>query len=242
MYFLKLFHDIKNAPEGTGVLKQLGDKLRSYPKSRCLKQQECIDLVKSGNHAYVVVKQSTSYKLKYLTDFETKNYFTQNTFSALDGMQTDFKTAGKCDLALAKVQESAPPTAWVLPKHSPYLENINKGLHHGLYCYHCLLSVSINQEIFLFENCRITEIMDYGLLEFWTLQYQSDVRKCLDKSEKLMQVKPSSDGPPRLSLRNLTGAFVILLFGYMVALFVFVAEKLIFWAQPSAAVRRRVLK
>jgi hypothetical protein len=54
----------------------MGDKLRSYPKSRCLKQQECVDLVKLGNHAYVVVKQRTYYKLKYLTDFETKNYFT----------------------------------------------------------------------------------------------------------------------------------------------------------------------
>jgi hypothetical protein len=34
-YFFKLFHDIKNAPEGN-MYKQLGDKLRSYSKSRCL--------------------------------------------------------------------------------------------------------------------------------------------------------------------------------------------------------------
>ena len=79
-------------------------------------------------------------------------------------MQTDYKTTGKCDLALAKVQESAPPTAWVLPKHSPYLENINRGLHHGLYCY-----------IVVYYPSRL--IMKYfylkivGLLKLWIMDY-----------------------------------------------------------------------
>jgi hypothetical protein len=74
------------------------------------------------------------------------------------------------------------------------------------------------------------EILDYGLLDIWAQRYQTDVRKCQDKAEKMMHLKPSLDSPPSLSLKNLTGAFTILIVGYLVALFIFIGEKLIFWA------------
>ena len=44
----------QSAPDG--IYKHLGDKLRKdLPKSRCLKTQSCVDLVKSGNHVYIAV-------------------------------------------------------------------------------------------------------------------------------------------------------------------------------------------
>lgn len=49
-----------------GISKHLGDKFRKYlPKSRCLKTQSCVDLVKSGNHVYIAVYlYKTNLKMK----------------------------------------------------------------------------------------------------------------------------------------------------------------------------------
>ena len=38
-----------------GILKQLGDRMRSRPDSSCPKTQDCINLVKSGSFAYIAV-------------------------------------------------------------------------------------------------------------------------------------------------------------------------------------------
>jgi hypothetical protein len=67
-----------------------------------------------------------------------------------------------------------------------------------------------------------------GLLDIWTRWYQPDVRQCLDKANKIMQLKPSKNNPPQLSLTNLTGAFVVLLVGYLVTFAAFISEHL-FW-------------
>lgn len=67
-----------------------------------------------------------------------------------------------------------------------------------------------------------------GLLDIWTQWYQPDVRQCLDKADKIMQSKPSKNNPPQLSLKNLTGAFVVLVVGYLVTFLAFVSEHL-FW-------------
>ncbi|EFX77451.1 hypothetical protein DAPPUDRAFT_247527 [Daphnia pulex] len=127
----------------SGFYKEMGDKLRSYPNSRCPKPEVCVDLVKSGNHAYIAV-----------------------TIAALLSMKKDFISTGKCDLTMAKQKEFAPALAWVLPKHSPLREDVTKGF-------------------------AVIEILDYGLLYIWAQRYQTDVRKCQDKAEKMMHLKPS---------------------------------------------------
>jgi hypothetical protein len=38
-----------------GLYKQLGDKMRSQSKSRCVSFTECIELVKSGSYTYLNV-------------------------------------------------------------------------------------------------------------------------------------------------------------------------------------------
>jgi hypothetical protein len=43
-------------------------------------------------------------------------------------MQKDFKTTGKCDLALVKETEYSLPWTWALAKKSLYTEYINRGL------------------------------------------------------------------------------------------------------------------
>lgn len=68
---------------------------------------------------------------------------------------------------------------------------------------------------------------DYGLIEFWTQWYQPDVRQCLVKADKILsRQQHSSDDPPRLSLKNLTGAFAILIGGTILSLLVFIVENI----------------
>ncbi|EFX79067.1 hypothetical protein DAPPUDRAFT_245404 [Daphnia pulex] len=92
-------------PNGS-IYNDLRDKLRNYPKSRCRTTETCVDLVKSGNHVYI------------------------NTLLAImDAMQKDFKTTGKCDLALVKETEYLLPWTWALAKKSVYTEYINRGVY-----------------------------------------------------------------------------------------------------------------
>ncbi|EFX79069.1 hypothetical protein DAPPUDRAFT_245402 [Daphnia pulex] len=111
------------------------------------------------------------------------DYVLSALLAALDAMKNDFLTTGKCDLTLARQKEPGTPGTWVLTKNSPYTEYISRG---------------------------ILEMFANGLLDIWTRWYQPDVRHCLDKANKIIQLKPSKNNPPQLSLTNLTGAFVVL--------------------------------
>lgn len=157
---------------------------------------------------------------------------------ALDAMKNDFHTTGKCDLTLARQMEPGTPGTWVLTKNSPYTEYISRGLllkYFYFYLKKTTTEISVLFYVYvkfmnIIENFsrRILEMFANGLLDIWTRWYQPDVRQCLDKANKIMQLKPSKNNPPQLSLTNLTGAFVVLLVGYLVTFAAFISEHL-FW-------------
>jgi|688.fasta_scaffold418678_1 ionotropic glutamate receptor len=64
-----------------------------------------------------------------------------------------------------------------------------------------------------------------GLIDIWTRWYQPDVRQCLNEADKITKTAPKRE-PPRLSRKNLTGAFVVLLIGYLVSFLVFLVENI----------------
>ena len=64
-----------------------------------------------------------------------------------------------------------------------------------------------------------------GLIDIWTQWYQPDVQQCLAEADKITKSAPKKE-PPRLSLKNLTGAFVVLLIGYLVSFLSFLAENI----------------
>lgn len=64
-----------------------------------------------------------------------------------------------------------------------------------------------------------------GLMDIWTQWYQPDIRQCLAEADKITKNVSKSE-PPRLSLKNLTGAFVVLLIGYLVSFVAFLAENI----------------
>lgn len=86
-------------------------------------------------------------------------------------------------------------------------------------------------------------MLDFGLLNMWTKLYEPDVRQCLDKADKIMHLKPSrNNNPSQLLLKDLTGAFVVLLVGFFVAFIVFAAEKINFFFCEIARRPRYITK
>jgi hypothetical protein len=62
-------------------------------------------------------------------------------------------------------------------------------------------------------------------MDIWTQWYQPDIRQCRAEEDKITK-NVSKNAPPRLSLKNLTGAFVVLLIGYLISLVAFLAENI----------------
>lgn len=65
------------------------------------------------------------------------------------------------------------------------------------------------------------ESWQYGLIDHWNKQNmpQPD-RKCADYRQQSSEL-------PRISLANLSGAFVLLLVGWSLAIFAFIVEKIV---------------
>ena len=62
-------------------------------------------------------------------------------------------------------------------------------------------------------------MIEVGLMKKWTDQYQPKPYQCLNSNKK-----DQSGPPPRLSLDNLLGAFLILLLGYVISFLLFFGE------------------
>ena len=60
-----------------------------------------------------------------------------------------------------------------------------------------------------------------GLFEFWLKQYSDDPTYCLTKIQRQMKEK---SGKRRLTLNNLSGAFLVLVIGYVLSIIAFIVE------------------
>ena len=70
---------------------------------------------------------------------------------------------------------------------------------------------------------------EMGFVGLWEKWFEPDVRPCLLKNKKNQRKKKQKKPLVRLTLTNLTGAFVLLGAGYIASLLVFVKEKIIFF-------------
>ena len=66
---------------------------------------------------------------------------------------------------------------------------------------------------------RFAELWANGLIQRWTRTYSPDLAECLINPKK----RPVH---PRLTLNHFAGAFVVLTFGYVLSLSVFVGERI----------------
>ncbi|EFX87006.1 hypothetical protein DAPPUDRAFT_235852 [Daphnia pulex] len=100
-----------------------------------------------------------------------------------------------------------------LPKNSGYTKTVSRGL---------------------------LEIMQAGLLDYWEEWFRPTPPQCQGNIEsfnppdsKALKMK---DHPPALTLKNLTGAFIVLLLGFSLSLLAFLCEKII--SNPNRQSRR----
>ena len=68
---------------------------------------------------------------------------------------------------------------------------------------------------------RTLRMLEAGLIKKWTNQYQPKPYQCFLSS---IELEKQSGPPPRLSLQNLSGAFLFLVVGYAISLFLLLHE------------------
>ena len=70
-----------------------------------------------------------------------------------------------------------------------------------------------------------------GLKNYWDEWFRRIPPKCVENTKRVHKQQRVQN--PRLSVKNLTGAFVILVIGYVFALLAFIGEKIGCFTGPS---------
>lgn len=87
---------------------------------------------------------------------------------------------------------------------------------------------------------RLLEIMQAGLLDYWEEIFRPIPPQCQGNIKSLnppdSKARKMKDHPPALTLKNLTGAFIVLLLGFSLSLLAFLCEKMI--SNPNRQSRR----
>lgn len=71
------------------------------------------------------------------------------------------------------------------------------------------------------------ELMQSGLIDYWEIWFRPMPRQCQGKI-KSGYTPPDKNQHPPLSLKNLTGAFIVITVGLSLSLLAFVCEKIVF--------------
>lgn len=66
-------------------------------------------------------------------------------------------------------------------------------------------------------------MVEVGMIDTWLANIKPKNRRCMDEAEKMRQPSPEL---LRLSLRHLSGSFLILLIGYVIAFAAFLVERI----------------
>ncbi|KAI9563542.1 hypothetical protein GHT06_011005 [Daphnia sinensis] len=130
----------------------------------------------------------------------SRNVFIDGAPYQLDAIKQDFEKTGKCNLQLARDSYSTLPIAMALPKHSPYTNPISKGF---------------------------LELQERGLVNYWDLWFRPMPVQCTENFKPSRLQSSRTQKHPPLSLKNLTGAFLVLLVGISLAFLAFLCEQII---------------
>ncbi|EFX82216.1 hypothetical protein DAPPUDRAFT_316861 [Daphnia pulex] len=115
-----------------------------------------------------------------------------------DVIRTELKKTGKCNLQLAKEGFLSIAASFALPKNSPYTQTITQG---------------------------ILEMQQIGLIDHWDSWFRPMPPQCTGKPQ--IENKATGNKLTRLNMKNLTGAFIVLLVGLSLSLLAFLCEIII---------------
>nr|CAH0101813.1 unnamed protein product [Daphnia galeata] len=128
-----------------------------------------------------------------------RNVFIDAEAYQKDAIKENFEKTGQCNLQMARDSYMTVYAVMALQKNSPYTNSINKG---------------------------IMELGQSGLLDYWEILFRPMPRQCQGKIQRGYKSPENNQHPP-LSLKNLTGAFIILSIGFSLSILAFLVEQII---------------
>jgi hypothetical protein len=135
----------------------------------------------------------------------------------------DYKKTGQCKMTIAARASEGSGIGWGLAKNSPYLEIFNRGYNSIL-----LTMVGNHFELLIFLNIRTLELFETGLISLWSNWFEPNARPCWNNNNDNRNAKSNKKPLVRLSLTNLTGAFVVLAVGFLVSTLAFLIERIVY--------------
>ncbi|XP_057378180.1 ionotropic receptor 93a-like [Daphnia carinata] len=136
-------------------------------------------------------------------------------YTAMDVIDEDYRATGVCHLALARKFEPMPGSlAWALPKNSHYTRLFSMGF---------------------------MELHESGMMEHWIaweLKKYRNATQCLQEAHERQQRKAVSEEKTKITLKNFSGPFDLLILGYLVSFILFVRE--IFYFKVSKYCKKQL--
>nr|CAH0100778.1 unnamed protein product [Daphnia galeata] len=126
----------------------------------------------------------------------SKKVYVEGANYIKDAIKEDFYKTGKCKLQLAKERFMPLGISFALQQNSPYTKSINQG---------------------------ILELQQTGINDIWDLWFRPMPPQC---NGKPVQSPKTEKKLSPLSLKNLSGAFLLLAFGLSLSFLVFLIEKI----------------
>ncbi|XP_046642731.1 ionotropic receptor 21a-like [Daphnia pulicaria] len=128
----------------------------------------------------------------------SRNVFVDASIYLQDAIRDGFQKTGKCNLQIAKGTFMPVFSTFALPKNSPHTKSIDQGL---------------------------LELQQTGMIDYWDLWFRPMPPQCTGNVHSGKQMPKNKLKP--LSLKNLTGAFLVIAVGFGLSLLAFLGEKII---------------
>ncbi|XP_046642705.1 ionotropic receptor 21a-like [Daphnia pulicaria] len=128
----------------------------------------------------------------------SRNVFVDAKVYLMDAIRAEFKKTGKCNLQIAKEGILTTYATLVLSKHSPFTKSINQGL---------------------------LDLIQTGIINYWDLWFRPMPGKCMRNFNSGFNMPDEKHKP--LSLKNLSGAFVVIAVGLSLSLLAFLGEMIV---------------
>ncbi|EFX82160.1 hypothetical protein DAPPUDRAFT_316758 [Daphnia pulex] len=128
----------------------------------------------------------------------SRNVFVDAKAYLMDSIRAEFKKTGKCNLQIAKEGILTTYGTLVLPKNSPFTKSINQGL---------------------------LDLIQTGIINYWDLWFRPMPGKCMRNFQSGFKMPEEKHKPH--SLKNLSGAFVVVAVGLSLSLLAFLTEMIV---------------
>ncbi len=134
-------------------------------------------------------------------------------------MERDVRETKHCHFTVAKERFLPQLLGYAFPKNSPHRTLIDNRL---------VMETTNRNQVTKSIYLRILAVWETGLLDYWNVKVPPIVRKCLKTTESPEKVT--------LGMRHLSSAFILLIAGYSLAVFVFFFENVFGRRRPSVTV------